>query len=124
MIQKLNRQQWQPFFDAMSKVIEGKRVQIETASLKLGDQIQAEWLPLIGITYDRKDNVIEVALDGLDHLIHKPRDVFIDQEGSVLARFEVIDEDGAAQIIKLRDPLMLRRCTEKPLSRQDKATAW
>jgi hypothetical protein len=37
--------------------------EIEVASLDLGDQIQAEWLPLIGITYDPNDDVVEVALD-------------------------------------------------------------
>ena len=44
---------------------------------------------------------------GLDHLIRKPRQVFIDQEAALLRSLEVIDEDGVRQIIKLRDPLML-----------------
>jgi hypothetical protein len=41
-----------------------KRVEIETASLKLGGQVAAEWLPMIGLSYDPKDDLIEIALEG------------------------------------------------------------
>ncbi len=37
--------------------------EIEVASLELGNQIEAEWLPLIGLVYDHKDNSVEVALE-------------------------------------------------------------
>jgi hypothetical protein len=43
-----------PFLDTVSKLLEAKEVEIEVASLDLGDQVQAKWLPLIGITYDPK----------------------------------------------------------------------
>jgi hypothetical protein len=56
----------------MSKVLEGERGEIEVASLSMGDQIEAELLPILGIVYDPKDDLIEVALDGLDHLIPHP----------------------------------------------------
>ncbi|HET7090780.1 MAG TPA: DUF5335 family protein [Anaerolineae bacterium] len=31
--------------------------------------MQANCLPLIGITYDSKDDVLAIAMEGLDHLI-------------------------------------------------------
>ena len=49
-IRKLEKTEWSPFFHRISKVLIGKRAEIEIASLALGDQIEAEWLPLIGIT--------------------------------------------------------------------------
>jgi hypothetical protein len=104
---KLEKKAWHPYFDNVSKVLDGKRVEVEVASLKLGDQIEAEWLPLIGITYDPKDDLIEIALEGLDHMIRGPKEVFVDQEAVVLTSMEVIDSDNASQIIRLRDPLML-----------------
>jgi hypothetical protein len=104
---KLEKMAWHPYFDHVSKVLDGKRVEVEVASLKLGDQIEAEWLPLIGIVYDPKDDLIEVALEGLDHMIRHPKAVFVDQEAVLLTSMEVIDADDARQIIKLRDPLML-----------------
>jgi hypothetical protein len=39
---------------ASSKMLEPKQVEIEVAGLALGDQIEAEWLPLIGIVYDQR----------------------------------------------------------------------
>ena len=94
-------------FDLISKALTGKRAEIEVASLKLGDQIEAEWLPFFGISYDPKDDVIALALEGHDHLIHKPREIYIEGEGLELSSLEVIDADGVHQIVVLRDPLML-----------------
>ena len=50
--QKIEKPEWQAFFDTLSKGLVGMRAEIEVASLALGDQIVAEWLPLLGITYD------------------------------------------------------------------------
>jgi hypothetical protein len=91
----------------MSKALIGMRAEIEVVSLALGDQIEAEWLPLLGITYDSKDDVLEIALEGVDHLIRQPREVYADLAAGGLMSFEVIDSDGVSQIIALREPLML-----------------
>jgi len=107
MARKLEKSQWRTYFDRMSKALAGKRAEIEVASLKLGDEIEAEWLPLIGITYDPKDDILEIALEGIDHLINKPREVWVEENGLELSSLEVIDADGARQIVVLRDPLML-----------------
>lgn len=106
-IRKLEKSKWRTFFDGISKLLEGKRAEIEVASLALGDQIEAEWLPLLGLTYDPKDDLFEVALDGVDHLILKPREIHLDDDVGGLMSIEIVDADGAKQIIKLRDPLML-----------------
>src|SRR3981081_4081117 len=91
----------------MFKALVGKRADIEVASLKLGDQIEAEWLPLLGISYDPKDDIIEIALEGVDHLIPKPREVYVEENGLELSSLEVIDAEGTHQIIVLKDPMML-----------------
>ena len=56
---KLDKSQWRTFFDRLSKTLEGKQAEIEVASLSLGDQVEAEWLPLHGITYDPNDDLVE-----------------------------------------------------------------
>jgi len=106
-IRKLDKKEWQPFFDRLSKTMEGKQAEIEVASLTLGDQVEAEWPPLLGVTYDPKDDILEVALEGVDHLISKPREIYVDGSPIELTGLEVIDADGIKQIVKLRDPLML-----------------
>jgi hypothetical protein len=106
-ISKLEKPKWHAYFDNMSKVLDGKRVEIEVDALSIGSQIEAEWLPLLGITYDPKNDLVEVALEGVDYMIRKPRDVFVDQTAVDLSSVEVIDNDDFRYIIKLRDPLML-----------------
>jgi hypothetical protein len=64
-------------------------------------------LPLLGISYDPKDDIIEMALEGVDHLIPKPREVYVEETGLELSSLEVIDAEGTHQIIVLKDPMML-----------------
>ena len=103
----LPRTEWRDFFDRMSKSLTGKRAEIEVASLDLGDQITAEWVPMIGITYDSKDDLLDVALDRYDHLIRHPQQILVDEEQGALASVAVVDADGAKQIVRMKSPLML-----------------
>jgi hypothetical protein len=106
-MRKLDKTQWRTFFDRVSKMLEGKQAEIEVISLGLGDQVEAEWLPLLGIVYDPNDDIVEVALEDLDHLIQKPRDVYVEEGPGGLVALEIVDADDVKQIVKLRDPLML-----------------
>lgn len=106
-IRKLDKTNWGLFLDDMSKVVIGKRAEIEVTSLKLGAQIQAEWLPLMGIVYDVKNDLIEITLDDVDHIVYTPKALYIDDNSLWLSSLEIIDGDGTGHIIKLRDPLML-----------------
>lgn len=74
--------EWEILPDLLSKSLIGKRAEVGVAALELGDQIAAEWLPLLGITYDQKNDLVEVALDGFDHLIRGPREIsLLDRDG-------------------------------------------
>ncbi|TWA95863.1 DUF5335 domain-containing protein [Bradyrhizobium stylosanthis] len=107
MAKKLEKSQWSGYFDLISKALTGKRAEIEVASLNHGDQIEAEWLPFHGISHDPRNDVVALALEGHDHLIHKPKEIYIEGEGVHLNSLEVIDADDVRQIVLLRDPLML-----------------
>jgi hypothetical protein len=105
---KLDKAAWQKYFDQMSKTqLVGKQVEIEVMSLKLGDQIEQEWIQLLGISYDPKNDLVEILVEGLDHLIRKPREVWVDHGAAGLASIEVVDADDVRQLIRLREPLML-----------------
>jgi Family of unknown function (DUF5335) len=49
-VRKIDKPERRAFFDWFSRDLLGARVELEVASLDLGDQIEAEWLPLLGIT--------------------------------------------------------------------------
>jgi hypothetical protein len=106
-VQKLDTAEWRVFCDRVSKALVGKRAEIEIASLAVGSQVEAEWLPLLGIVYDPKDDIVEIALEGLDHIVHRPREMYADLGPDGFTSLEVIDGDDVRQIVKFRDPLML-----------------
>ena len=106
-LRKLDKKQWEAFFEGVSKLLEGKRAEIDVASLSLGDQVEAEWLPLVGIAYDPNDDLVEVALEDLDHLIQHPREIYMDDDVGGLLAIEIVTADDVRNIVKLRDPLLL-----------------
>jgi hypothetical protein len=99
--------EWRDFFDRMSKALTGKWAEIEVASLDLGDQIAAEWVPMLGITYDSKDDLLDVALDRYDHLIRHPKQIVVNEEQGGVASVAVVDADETTQIVRMKQPLML-----------------
>jgi hypothetical protein len=103
----LRKSEWHPFFELVSRALKGKRAEIEVASLTLGSQIEAEWLPFLGITYDPRDDLVEILLYGVDHLIRNPERIAIESQGALVSAIEVVDHDGTQQILRLRDPMML-----------------
>ena len=105
--EQIERARWSAFLDNITGILVGKQAEIEVAALDLGDQIEAEWAPLIGITYDEKDDLIEIALEQLDHLIRSPRAVFVDEGVGGLVALAIDDGDGRHHIVKLKDPLAL-----------------
>jgi hypothetical protein len=104
---KLDKSDWRVFLDGVSRLLTGKQAEIEVDSLGLGSQIEAEWLPLIGITYDPKDDLVEVALEGLDHMIPKPKEIVARTGATGLESLEVVRDDNTREIVLFREPLML-----------------
>ncbi len=104
---KLDRSQWEGYFDRVSQGLTATMAEIEVAGLKLGDQVEAEWIPLAGLSYDPKSDLFEVLSEQLDHLIKRPREIYVDDGVEGLRSVEVIDGDGNHQIIQLKPPLAL-----------------
>jgi len=103
----LEKNQWEEFCNRLSRHLQGARAEIEVESLKLGDQVEAEWVPLLGVAYDPKDDLIEVAVEDLDHLIHAPRRLLVQQEGALVKGLAVETGAGETHLIQFREPLGL-----------------
>jgi hypothetical protein len=104
---KLERSVWRTFLDDASRTLLGKRAEIEVSSRDLGSQVVARRLPLLGIVYDEHNDFVEVVLDGLDHLVYKPLELYVDGPPFAWSNLTVIDGTGALQIVTLHDQLML-----------------
>jgi hypothetical protein len=98
---KLEEDEWRSTLDRLSKALAGKRAVIEISSTL------AEALSLVGITFDPYDDIIDVALDGVDHMIERPREIFLDQRDRQLIAVEVIDINGIRHTIRLKEPVAL-----------------
>ena len=119
-LRNLPESEWRSFFDRMSKALLGKWAEIEVAQLDLGDQIVAEWIPLLGVTYDSRDQLLDVALDRIDHLIHRPKEILVEEAPDGLKSVAVVDAEGARQVVKFKAPLTLPPATEPAASKQSK----
>lgn len=104
---RIGREEWFGFFDRTAALLIGKRAEVEVASLELGSQVVAHWLPLLGMVYDPKDDILEIALEGLDHIVYGPREIYVEDSLFGATTLAVMDHHGVLQIITLRDPLML-----------------
>ncbi len=105
--ERLEKAAWKDYFDRVSKQLVGKQAHVEVASLSLGDQVEAEWTRLLGVAYDPKDDLLQIDLDGADHMIRHPKQIHAARGPAGLEAFEIVDADDAKQILRLREPLML-----------------
>jgi uncharacterized protein YfiM (DUF2279 family) len=99
--------EWRSFFDRLSKGLLGKWVEIEVSSLDLGNQVTAEWIPMFGITYDSRDDLLDVALDRIDHLIRHPKEIVVEEGPTGVTSVAVVDGEGVRQVMRMKEPLML-----------------
>lgn len=113
-LRTLEKPEWKAYFDHLSKNLIGERAEVEIAGLALGDRIEARWIPLFGITYESKGDVLEIAMQGLDHLIHRPRDIVVTDSPEGLESMEINDAEGRKQIVKLMKPLRYPRRVVAP----------
>jgi hypothetical protein len=105
---KLGADEWGRYFDRLSKSLKVQTVSILVEGLDLGVQPETERVALTGIIYDRADDAIEIAMDGLAHRIFGPASVFVQEDaGGALVSLKVTDEDGREQIIELESALAL-----------------
>jgi hypothetical protein len=73
----------------------------------LGDRIAAEWIALLGISYDPKGDLVSIAAEGVEHLIYHPKQIHVDHEVDSLRSIEIIDVRGNHHIAQLKDALSL-----------------
>jgi hypothetical protein len=105
--EKLDKLACKAYFDALTKHLDGKEAFVEVASLSVGDQIESDWARLLGIVYDPRNDLLEIALEGVDHLIEHPKDIRVGYDHAGVQAIEIEDADGTKEIVQLREPLRI-----------------
>ena len=103
----LARAEWRGYCDRLSRALAGQRVELDVASLELGDHVEARWLPLLGIVFDARADVLEIALDGVGHSILAPRELHIEETERGLVSLEIVAANETVETLRLREPLHL-----------------
>lgn len=111
---RMEKIEWQNYFDFVSRDLPTMQVEIEVAGLEFGDQIQAEWTPLVGISYDPKDDVLFVHTAALDHAIHDPQDIVLEGDETEIRSITVRDAEGSTQTVRFKEALALPSARDVP----------
>lgn len=105
-IRRLDPNEWTTYFGSFSRgLVRGERIdyaEIRVCSPDLGSQLESRWLPLHGITYDRKSHALEVDVDGLGHLMYDPQTIYVDEDLHGLLVLDVVRSDGTQEIVEIR----------------------
>jgi hypothetical protein len=104
---KLSRGDWKDYFDGFTRKFLKEDLpgsaSIEIISPTLGDQFEVTAVRLIGLTYDPKSQALEVALEGVDHLIFNPAEIWVlEGDPGFISTLEVIHSDDVKEIIYVR----------------------
>jgi hypothetical protein len=95
------------YFDAFTKRFlrdeAPEAVDVEVVGPDLGDQFGIEGARLIGITYDPRDNALELELDPGDHRVYEPKEVWVIEEpDGFVSALEVVRPDGTRDIVTVK----------------------
>ena len=104
---EIEKDNWQSFFDQVSRALQGKLIQIEVDSLELGAQTELNKLSLNGLTYDKRDDAFIVSTEEIEHVVRSPQQIFIADGTEGINSIQVRAADGTKQIISFIEPLAL-----------------
>jgi hypothetical protein len=108
-LQKLDRSKWIDVCAAISLGLQGKRAEIEVVSATDGLLTEALRQPVLGIVYDADNDALKIMLDGVDHFVFSPREMYLDFARGSVQSLGIVDRENAWQIVMLHDPVMLPR---------------
>lgn len=76
---------------------------VELLSKDLGDQVVADGAHLIGITWDRYAQSLEVELESGDLRTIKPKEVWaIEEDDGFVRAIEIVRDDDSSEIVHVR----------------------
>lgn len=97
------------YLDHFSKDMPTELVEIEVTGLDLGHQIEAEWAPMSGISYDPQNDVVSVVFDSgkLEHQIRKPMEFWVEEGEGGVKTMSIKCAEGLQHLIRLKEPKRL-----------------
>lgn len=104
---EIDKDEYENYFDDISKFIKNQHIELGVFGLDIGDQIEAEWAPLDGISYEPKTDTLFVHTKYVDHAIHKPLQIIVAETASQIHAISVKDYERRSHILQFRSPVLL-----------------
>jgi hypothetical protein len=101
------KSEWRAYCNRLSQNLANIRSEPVTASLVVNHHGVAEWVPLLGITYESKKDLFEIMLQDLEHWIHRPETLYVDEGPKGVAALEIIDAAGVRHSLAISHPIKL-----------------
>jgi hypothetical protein len=106
-VRKIYQENWQNYFDTFAKLFlkddQPEYADIKVLSGQSGAQTETSWQLLEGITYNDKDNVLNIKVENLNRMILNPQEIYVDEvEDGWINSMEIVEEDGTKTIIETR----------------------
>ena len=104
---KIPRERLTEYFDAFSKRFlmddAPEAADVQVLEPGAGDQRMVEGVRLHGVTYEPKENVLEIELGRGDHRVYKPAEVWtVEEDDGFVSAIEIIRADSAKEIISVK----------------------
>jgi hypothetical protein len=106
--QEIQREDWRPYFDDLSRRLGTVKATVEVAGRDLGAQTAAERLLLTGLSYDDRDDVVIIGLDApggapeeFEHLVERPQRIFVAEGEGLGMAIDIEAADEHKTIIRL-----------------------
>ncbi len=103
----LEKSKWEDYFNRVSKSLKDTPAEIEVEALGILDKYETDWISLVGISYDPKDDVISIYfeepdLKDFDHIIRHPQDVAVEEGDDGLLNVEITGGQGYKHVIRFK----------------------
>jgi hypothetical protein len=104
---KVPRDKLEKYFDDFTKHFLRNETTIaadvELLAQEWGDQLEAEGAHLVGVTYDPKENALELTFEAGQHRTYHPAEVWtVEETDGFVKAIEVVHDDGAREVVRVR----------------------
>ena len=104
MRREIDKAEWGPFLDSLSRLLSNVDNAAPKGSLLVVRPVVRS-APVIGVTYDPKDDEVDIAFETIDHLVQKPVQIIVHESTDGLKAVEVVDAEGISHVFRPCIPL-------------------
>lgn len=105
--EQIKKSDWQGYFSKLTNHIEGLNIAVEIDSPEFGAQNQSAKLQVQGLTYDPKSDLFEISSNDIEHIVNKPKDIYVESTEGIVHSIKVEDGENNAHILTFLPPLSL-----------------